>query len=181
MAMADLQKSLEALKLAIKTEEEGYNLYKSGAAGTKNEMVKSIFQQLLKDELMHMDLIKRFYAQMNDSGSWAQLTPEERDYKGLKGEYKTIFSKTLEKVKSGEEKFTDSDATAYQQAIDFENRGVKMYAVLYDETKDEKAKKFYAFLREMEQDHADVLDNTFQFLKDPKNWYMHEEGWTLDD
>jgi len=109
------------------------------------------------------------------------LTPEERDYKGLKGEYKTIFSKTLEKVKSGEEKFTDSDATVYQQAIDFENRGVKMYASLYDETTDEKAKKFYAFLREMEQDHADVLDNTFQFMKDPKNWYMQNEGWTLDD
>jgi rubrerythrin len=179
--MADLQKSLEALKLALKTEEEGYSLYKSGAAATHNEMVKSIFEQLFKDERMHMALIKRFYAQLNESGSWAQLKVEEKDYKGLRGEYKTIFSKTLEKVNSGEQKFTDSDAAVYQQAIDFENRGVKMYSRLYEETKDEKAMKFYAFLREMEQDHADVLDNTFQFLKDPHNWYMHIEGWTLDD
>lgn len=179
--MADLQKSLEALKLAIKTEEEGYKLYKSGAAGTKNELVKSIFDQLSKDELMHMDLIKRFYAKLNDSGSWAQLSVEERDYKGLKGAFKTIFSNTLEKVKSGQEGFSESDSEVYQKAIDFENYGVKMYAGLYDETEDEKAKKFYAFLREMEQDHADVLDNTFQFLKDPNSWYAQNEGWTFED
>jgi rubrerythrin len=55
-----------------------------------------------------------------------------------------------------------------------------MYDRLLNETKDEKASQFYAFLRDMEQDHADVLDNTFQYLKNPDNWYLQQEGWTLD-
>jgi rubrerythrin len=178
--MADLKKSLEALKLALKTEQEGYNLYKEGARQTQNEFVRDIFTQLFKDELMHMDLIKRFYAELNQSGSWAKLSAEEKDYKGLKGEIKTIFTRTLDAVLKGKETISNTDLNVYQKAIDFENRGISMYGQLYKETVDEKAKNFYGFLRDMEQDHADVLDNTMQYLKDPKNWYLKNEGWTLD-
>jgi len=178
--MSDLQQSLEALNLALRTEEEGYKLYKSGAEQSKNEFVRSIFQQLFKDELMHVSLIKRFYAELNQSGSWVKMSAEEKNYKGLKGEIKTIFSQTLEKVKAGKEAITDSDLKVYQKAIDFEQKGVKMYSQLYQETADVKARKFYAFLRDMEQEHSDVLDNTYQYLKDPNSWYMQKEGWTLD-
>ncbi|MFZ0390077.1 MAG: ferritin family protein [Calditrichia bacterium] len=174
------QQSLQALKLALKTEEEGYELYKNGAANTRSEMVRAIFQQLFKDELMHMDLIKRFYARLSESGSWSEMSEEERNYKGLKGELNTIFSAALDKVKSGDEEISDSDMTLYKRAIQFENDGVKLYDRLYNETEDAKAKKFYIFLREMEQDHADVLDDTFQYLKDPTHWFMGKEGWTLD-
>ncbi|MBN2365448.1 MAG: ferritin family protein [Calditrichaeota bacterium] len=178
--MADIQNSLEALKLALQTEEEGYQLYKKGAEQTQNEFVKNIFRQLFKDELMHTDLIKRFYARLNESGNWAQLSKEEKDYKGLKGEMQTIFSNSLEAVKQGKETISDNDMEVYQKAIEFERNGVKMYTKLYNETADEKARRFYAFLRDMEQDHEDVLDNTYQYLKDPDNWYLKQEGWTLD-
>jgi rubrerythrin len=178
--MSDLQTSLSALKLALKTEEEGYRLYKSGAEQSKNEFVRSIFQQLSKDELMHINLIKRFYAELNQSGSWIKMSAEEKNYKGIKGEIKTIFSQTLEKVKSGKETISDTDLKVYQQAIDFEKNGVKMYSQLYQETSDSTAQKFYAFLRDMEQEHADTLDNTYQYLKDPDSWYMQKEGWTMD-
>jgi rubrerythrin len=179
--MPDLQKSLEALNLALKTEEEGYKLYRTGAEQTGNELVKSIFNQLLKDELMHMDLIKRFYAHLNASKSWGELSPSERNYKGIKGQMKTIFSEQLKKSKSDKPQFTDNDVQVYQQAIDFENKGVKMYDRLFNETDDKKAKQFYSFLRDMEQEHADVLDNTYQYLNNPDSWYLMEEGWTLDD
>jgi rubrerythrin len=179
--MSDLQKSLEALKLALKTEEEGYNLYRMGAEQTGNELVKSIFHQLFKDELMHMDLIKRFYAQLNNSANWGEILPSDKDYKGIKGEMKTIFSEQLNKLKGDNPQFTDNDIQVYLQAIDFEKKGVIMYDRFVKETDDMKAKQFYSFLRDMEQDHADVLDNTYQYLKNPESWYLRQEGWTLDD
>ncbi len=178
--MTDVQKNLEALKIALKTEEDGYQLYKKGAEQAEDKFVKSIFEQLFKDELMHMDLIKRFYAELNEAGSWAEMSPEEKNYKGLKGELKTIFSNALENVETGKEKITDADVEVYKKAIQFEKDGVKLYSRLYDETEDEKAKKFYAFLRDMEQEHADVLDDAYQYLEDPNNWYLNQEGWTLD-
>jgi len=170
----------EALKLALQTEEEGYKLYKSGADNSKNDLVKGIFQQLFKDELMHMDLIKRFYSVLNETGSWAKLSEEEKNYKGLKGEIKTIFSNALEELKSEKSQVSETDLEVYKKAIEFEKNGVKMYDRLLKETDDDKASKFYTFLRDMEQDHADVLDNTFQYLKNPDNWYLQQEGWTLD-
>ena len=179
--MADIQKSLEALKLALKTEQEGYQLYKSGAENANNALVKSIFTQLAKDELMHMDLIKRFYAQLRDAGSWTELTEEEKNYKGIKGEFKTIFSEALQKTKEGKAEVSDSDLEAYDQAINFEKNGVAMYDKLYRESDDEKAKTFYIFLRDMEQEHWDVLDNARQYLSDPGSWYTQQEGWTMED
>jgi len=178
--MSDKKKYLEALNLALRTEEEGYALYKTGVDQSQNEFVKSIFRQLFKDELMHMDLIKRFFAELNNSGSWAQMSADEKNYKGIKGELKTIFTQTLKSVQEGKETVTDTDLKVYQKAIDFENKGVKMYTQLHDQSSDNKAKKFYAFLWDMEQEHADVLDKTYQYLKDPNSYYMQEEGWTLD-
>jgi rubrerythrin len=178
--MSNIQNSLEALALALRTEEEGYKLYKAGADQSNNEVVKKIFQQLFKDELMHMDLIKRFYGVLNESGGWSQLSDVEKNYKGLAGEINTIFSQALEKIKSGQGEVSNKDLEVYQKAIEFEKKGVQMYAKLYAENSDEKAKKFYAFLRDMEQEHADVLDNTYQYLRDPDNWYLQQEGWTLD-
>jgi rubrerythrin len=178
--MSQIEESKKALKLALQTEEEGYKLYKSGAENSKNELVKSVFQQLFKDELMHMDLIKRFYSVLNDTGNWAQLSDEEKNYQGLRGEIKTIFTSSLQELDSKKSRVSDTDLQVYQKAIDFEKNGVKMYDDLLKETSDEKAERFYAFLRDMEQDHADVLDNTYQYLKDPDNWYLKQEGWTLD-
>ena len=179
--MSDIQKSLEALALALRTEEEGYRLYKAGADQSNNEFVRKIFQQLFKDELMHMDLIKRFYGVLNQAGGWSQLSDEEKNYKGLSGEIRTIFSEALENMKAGQKQVSEKDLEVYQKAIEFEKNGVRMYSKLYLENSDEKAKKFYAFLRDMEQEHADVLDNTYQYLQNPDNWYLQQEGWTLDD
>ena len=178
--MPNIPNNLEALAIALRTEEEGYKLYKAGADQSNNELVKKIFQQLFKDELMHMDLIKRFYGILNESGGWGQLSPEEKNYKGLAGEIKTIFTEALEQLKAGKSEVSDKDLEVYQKAIEFEKNGVQMYSKLYAENSDEKAKKFFAFLRDMEQEHADVLDNTYQYLKDPDNWYLQQEGWTLD-
>jgi rubrerythrin len=86
----------------------------------------------------------------------------------------------LEELKSEKSRVSETELEVYKKAIEFEKNGVKMYDRLLNETEDEKASEFYAFLRDMEQDHADVLDNTFQYLKDPDNWYLQQEGWTLD-
>ncbi|MEJ2636254.1 MAG: ferritin family protein [Calditrichia bacterium] len=179
--MADVRKDLEALKIAMQTEEEGQQLFKTASANTKNSFVKSIFDRLAKDELLHMDLIKKFYAQLEHSGSWKELSPQDRDYRSAKQEMKTIFSSALEKAKAGNLNVSESDVEVYRRAVQFEKDGADLYDRLYNETDDKLAKKFYLFLREMEKEHMNLLDNTLQYLDNPNNWYLLEEGWTLDD
>ncbi len=179
--MSDVRKDLEALQIAIQTEEEGFQLFRTAADNTTHEFVKSIFTRLAKDEMLHKDLIQKFYARLQDSGSWQELSPEDKDYSSTKTEMKTIFSMALQKAKSGDLNISESDVEVYRRAVQFEKDGADLYDRLYNETQDELAKKFYAFLREMETEHMELLDNTLQYLDSPNNWYLLQEGWTLDD
>ncbi|GAB4377571.1 MAG: hypothetical protein Kow0042_25510 [Calditrichia bacterium] len=179
--MAQTQKHLEALQIALQTEEEGYKLYRSAAKLKANELTTAIFDQLAKDELMHMDLIKRFYAHLKDAGSWGELSEKDKDYQSAKMRMKTIFSKALDDAKKGSLNFTESEKDAYERAVQFEKDGVSLYNRLHQESDDVLAKKFYFFLREMEQEHLELLDNTLQYLQNPDNWYLLQEGWTLED
>ncbi len=179
--MADVQKDLEALQLALQTEEEGYELFRKAADAASSEFVKDLFNQLAKDELLHKNLIKKFYLHLKDTGSWAELSPEDKDLDAHDKEIKTIFSKALDQAKGGTLDIGDSDVEVYRRAVQFEKDGADLYDRLYNETDDEKAKKFYAFLRQMEQEHMELLDNTLQYLENPDNWYLLQEGWTLED
>jgi rubrerythrin len=175
------RKDLEALEIALQTEEEGYQLYQTASKHTQQEFTKSVFTQLAKDELLHKDLIKRFYSRLKETDSWGDLSEEDKDYKKSKQNMKTIFSGALRDAKTGKLEFTNSDINAYQKAVEFEKNGVKLYDRLSKETADQFAKKFYAFLREMEQEHYELLDNTLTYIQRPSNYYLLEEGWTLDD
>ncbi len=179
--MADVRKDMEALQLALKTEQEGYQMFRQAAEQATNEFVKRLFMRLAKDELLHMDLIKRFYADLQNKNSWRDLSEAERDISEAQHEMKTIFSDALEKAKMGDLVFSDKDVEIYRKAAQFEKDGMDLYDKLYNETQDEKARRFYAFLREMEREHMEILDNTLQYLDNPDNWYLLTEGWSMED
>jgi len=179
--MTDVRKDLEALQLALQTEEEGHELFRKAADAAQSEFVKDLFNQLAKDELLHKNLIKKFYSHLQETGSWAELSPEDKDLDVHDKEIKTIFSKALDQAKERVLDIGESDVEVYRRAVQFEKDGADLYDRLYNETDDEKAKKFYAFLRQMEQEHMELLDNTLQYLENPDNWYLLQEGWTLED
>ncbi len=179
--MANVSKDMEALQLALKTEKEGYEMFRKAAEQASNDFVKRLFMRLAKDELLHMDLIKRFYADSQKKKSWRELSDAEKDISEAKTEMKTIFTDALEKAKIGELVFSDKDVEIYRKAAQFEKDGTDLYDKLYNETDDPKARRFYAFLREMEREHMEILDNTLQYLENPNNWYLLTEGWSMED
>lgn len=181
-AMSPERKDLEALELALRTEEEGYELYKGAAKLKLNDLTAALFAQLAKDELMHKDLIRRFYAKLKESDSWGELSEEDKNYKGSSEQkYKTIFSDALVEAKKGTPAFTNTDKEAYRKAFEFEKRGMELYDRLYNKTADPVAKKFYLFLREMEREHMELLDNAIRYVDNPDSYYLLEEGWTMED
>lgn len=179
--MSEVRHELEALQLALKTEEEGYKMYKAAADLDIGSLTRAMFAQLAKDELLHKDLIKRFYTQLKEAGSWKELSEKDRDYTASKKGMKTIFSDALKAAKKGGLDFTATDNDAYRKAIEFEKNGMEMYDRLYNKTSDPAARQFYAFLREMEREHMEILERAVQYLNSPDNYYLLEEGWTLDD
>lgn len=179
--MGEIRKDLEALQLAIQTEKEGYEMFRKAAESSKNDFMKDLFMRLAKDELMHMDLIKRFYAELQEKKSWRELTEEDLNVAASKREMRTIFSDAVKLAREGKLEIDQDDVEVYRRAAQFEKDGTDLYDKLYHETDDKKARKFYAFLREMEREHMEVLDNTLQYLDNPQNWHLLTEGWTMED
>jgi rubrerythrin len=167
--------------LALKTEEEGYQLYRTATKQAKQNFTRSVFDQLAKDELLHKDLINRFYTHLKTTNEWKSLSANDTDYQSSKKKMKTIFSDALSEAKENQLDFTDDEVNAYRKAVEFEKNGVEMYNDLYKKSTDQFAQKFYGFLREMEQEHYELLERTLSYINQSDNYYLLEEGWTLDD
>ena len=177
----EIKNHIEALSLAIKTEEEGFNVFTKAAAKTNNVFLKDLFSQLAVDEKKHMHLIKKYYEQISEKSQWETVEPNEIKEMSSKTKLDTIFSDSLSKMKDGSFEMNDDDLAACKWALKFEDNGAKMYNDLYLKSEDSNAKMFYALLRDMENEHYDTLNNLFQYLDSPESYHKTQDGWTMED
>jgi len=61
---------LDALELAMKLEEEGYNLYVKAGAETDDPQGKKVFDFLAKQENSHYAFLQKTYEYLTTEGAW---------------------------------------------------------------------------------------------------------------
>ncbi|NOZ26168.1 MAG: ferritin family protein [Nitrospirae bacterium] len=61
---------INALKVALDMERNGYEYYKETAAGTSDEREKALFLRLAKEEEKHYNILQNTYAFLTDTGNW---------------------------------------------------------------------------------------------------------------
>ncbi len=177
----DVQEHMKALSLALKTEEEGFRFFTEMAEKAQNEFAKKLFQTLALDEHKHIAIIKKFYNILVQEGHWKKLDENDMKEYSSSHEIKTIFKEAADKAKKGDVPITDSDIEAYKLALKFEDDGANMYQEMMQKSTDPAARMFYAFLRDMEESHYDTLKRAIDYLQNPSDYYILEEGWTMED
>lgn len=177
----EVKEHLEALSLALKTEEDGYQFFSEMANKASNEFARKLFQTLAMDEMKHIALIKKFYEALVRQGKWEEIRKEDLKEFSSVNEIRTVFKEAVEKAKKGEFPAAGSDIEAYEHALKFEDDGATMYEELYQKSTDQAARVFYAFLRDMEQGHYDTFKRAIDYLKNPADYFILEEGWTMED
>ena len=55
-----------------------------------------------------------------------------------------------------------------------------LYSKLFEESKEKKAKDFFAFLMKEEKSHRKILEEAKQFLQNPADYFLRTEGWSFD-
>ncbi|GAB4189867.1 MAG: hypothetical protein Kow00108_25760 [Calditrichia bacterium] len=177
--MSDKQKNLEALKLAIQTEQEGKEFYSEAAKSAKTQLARETMESLARDEDFHILAIQKFYDTFDKDETWPDIE-EVFTADQLKGEdTKTIFTSALKKSREEALKLAD-DIAVYERAFEFEKGGSDLYRRLRDESTDDNQRKFFDFLYEMEREHADILERSLRFLRDPDRFYQDEESWMFE-
>lgn len=170
-------KALDALQIAIKLEIDSINYYQDATQKTKNDMGRATFASLAKEELGHIDIVKKAYATISEMNSWdavAKLIPEKID-ESKKTIFQTLKQELQQKIKPDID-----DMKALQIAMDIENTGYKFYEKSAQETIDPIGKKLFEFLKGEENRHWDLLRNTYEYLSDPGLWFAKEEKHIYD-
>jgi rubrerythrin len=164
---------LESLKLAIKTEEDGRSMYLKAADKVSNPLAKSVMTQLAKEELLHIEVIKKFYESIKQ-GSKAEIDDFYKKAMTYDLRRKTVF----EAAKSRMEKTVEADPDsqhAYKAALKFEEDGANMYKKLAGESNDPVAKKLFDFMFIQESDHFRFLQEGLNYLENPQQWFIEME------
>ncbi len=164
---------LESLKLAIKTEEDGRNMYLRAAEKVANPLAIATMKQLAKEESVHIEVIKKFYASVKDGGK-AELEKTYKDAMNYELRKKTIFEaarRLMDKTVK-----TDPQVQAvYDAALKFEEKGANMYKELAGQTSDPVAKKLYQFMFGQESEHFRFLQEGLNYLNHPEQWFIETE------
>ena len=165
---------MEALRQALKMEEDGKAYYEEALNRVENKLAKEVFGYLIKAEIKHVQKIKRLYASLEETGKWPDvvLTRDRGETVG------NIFSEAMaeldERVKG-----STTDIEALRIAVKLEDEGIKYYQSKADRTDDPFEKKFYHLLVREEGEHFISLLDTIEFLEDPQGYFSQLERGTL--
>jgi rubrerythrin len=142
--------TLTILKNAILIERKGKSLYQKAADHTKDDSVKTFFQDLVNDEQEHINILeKQFKAFMKDG----RFLAGGFENNAAVVDAPDILDESLkDKINAA-----DFEATAITAAIGFEEKAVKLYTQSAEEATDPEEKKLYNWLSVWEKTHLKKL------------------------
>jgi rubrerythrin len=164
---------LDALKRALKMEEDGKKFYEKCLRETKNDLGKWMFEFLIRAEESHIKKFQELYKVLETSGKW----PEKMETSAPRDVPVNIFAEALAHSKE-KELGTNSDIEALKFALNFEEEGIKYYQANAAAATDPMEKKFYMLLVHEETEHFLSINDSLAFMENPQLYY-HQKEMTL--
>ena len=170
--MTDIR--IEALKQALKMEEDGRNYYKHAMGRVKTKLAKDIFEFLFNAEEKHVKKINQLYKSLSETGKWPEVVLISENSERPDNIFSEAMSELDEKIKG-----TMTDIEALRTATKLENNGIKYYQAKADKSDELFEKKFYLLLAHEEQEHYLILLDTIEYLEDPQGYFSQRERGTM--
>lgn len=150
----------EALKVAIKGEIEGRELYKVLAEKTDDPEAKIIFENLAKEEDSHFQALKTVSQTLVDSEEF--VMPKLEKLVTFENVDSPIFSKSF-KTRVKEKHF---EMSALSIAMKLELDSTNFYKKMADEAPNNDLKIFFQTLSDWEKGHYDAISKQIKALED---------------
>jgi rubrerythrin len=169
-----LRKELEALQIALKTEQDGFDYYTESSNRTRHPVAKKFFQRIAEEEKVHIRLIKAFYDELKRTEGRSADVPIPPPPKDYHERMKTIFQEALKDI----EKHVPPETgilDVYRKSMELESKAAEFYKVRRDSTPWETVKRFYDWLFHFENDHYRMFSESLAYLENPEQWYQDYE------
>lgn len=166
----------EALELALRIEAEGKKFYHKASEKSSNRLAKDLFEQLAKEEDVHVRKFQEIYQALLKKERWSA----KMELNAEKG--RTLKSLLAKAVNTWGSKIqaTESELEAIKMALDMENKSYNFYRSRSEESVSQVEREFYALVAGDEQGHRLVLLDSYEYLSNPAGWFTRKEHWSLD-
>jgi rubrerythrin len=172
--MPTTQEELRSLNTAIKTEKDGRAFYLEAAKRSINPLAREVFEHLAGEELVHIDIIQKFYDSLKQTGTCQEVESELTAEQTPQARLKNVFEKARQNM-DREVKADVASLEAYKKAMEFEQKAYDMYKTLTQGSGDCMAGKLYDFMMDQENQHYVFLKETHDYLEKPGDWFLREE------
>jgi len=174
--MPNTKGSMELLRTALEMEKKGKAFYDKAGATCKNELGREIFTMLAKDELVHLERIKKIYETLEAQEKW---TDEWMKIREAHAPINTLFKDLALRHKTTS-KADASDLEALDVGIDLETKSVAFYENQLKQATDVMEKKFAEKMIGEEKSHRAVLIDTKSYLENPAAYFVEMERPDFD-
>lgn len=172
--MPELANDRERVDFALRTESDGSSFYEDASGRTDNKLARAAFAMLAKEEVRHAELIRALGKRLEGSGG--PVETESRTQKDMARSVHTIYGQATE---AGAD--ADLDAgEAYKNAIELEKRIASLYFGYIEECDSDEAKHLFKVLHKEEQDHLALLEDMFNYITRPDEWFVDRDMVLLD-
>lgn len=150
-----MKSDLEALRVAMATEKEGYEFYKKTADQIEGPAAQKMFLSLAQDEMQHLQWLEAQEESLLEKGEGlAYEPPRQKASQGL-----PIFPSVKEKM--GDYR---SQLSTLKLGLEMEERSRQLYLKAAAECLDERGRAMYSHLAAWEGEHWELLKREHDFL-----------------
>ncbi|MCC6158436.1 MAG: ferritin family protein [Deltaproteobacteria bacterium] len=165
---------MDAYKIALQTEDDGYNLYMTALERSTHPLGREILAFLAKEELKHTATIKKIVSKIQEGGAFDE---KDFDLDATAGE--TIFTRSLDRPDSRLVGSAD-DLAVLKEGVRFETEGIAFFQKAADTTANPEEKKFYLAMVREERAHKELLESSIEYLENPESWFERQQPIILD-
>jgi len=162
----EVQSVLEAVEIAMNTEERGREFYQRVANETDYPEARQMFLSLGEDEVEHLNWLQ---AQRNSLLSKGEWLPYRAPPAHIQKEGPPIFSD--EQVKENVGKYR-SELPVLRLGLEMEESSHAFYAKAARETEDERGKAMFSRLADWERTHWEMLKREYDLLMEEYRRHM---------
>lgn len=172
---SEQETTLQALQTALQMEVDGKEFYLKASQTSKNKLGKQLLEKLAAEEDIHRTVFQRIYDAIKANKGWPDVK-----YEGDKGQgLRTVFAEALEEMKNSPQVLTE-ELDAIKVGMGLENKTYDFYKARAAKTTYGAEKQLYEDIAMQESEHHRILQDYYEYLQDPAQWYVKHEHSAVD-
>lgn len=168
-------KTLEALKFAIQMEIDGKAFYLKASQESGNELGRKLLESLAQAEDYHRIKFEQIFNTVSKKQGWPIVEFKIDGGRSMRN----IFAREIAK-KPSQIKPVKSELDAVLKAQEMEAKTYDYYHARSEQAEFAAEREFFETVAAEEREHQLVLNDYFEYLKNPASWFVKTEKPSLD-